>query len=94
MHRNVAVETRACVVLDRDCGNLDGVTATGELLGEVPDMTLLASRDRRVELAEHEYPHGEETLPAPACPIGEPQGALASTLAGQWQRTSEAECLR
>ena len=51
MHRNVAVERRACVVLDRDCGNLDGVTATGELLGEVPDMTLLASRDRRVELA-------------------------------------------
>ena len=64
MHRHGPVERRARVVLHRDCGNLDGVATIAELLREVPDVTLLASCDRRVELREQEYSHGEETLAA------------------------------
>ena len=73
MDRNRPVECGAGVALDRDCGNLDGVATTEELLRKVADVTLLAPCDRRVELREQENAHGQETLSLAICSPGGPE---------------------
>ncbi len=92
VHPDRSVGRRSRRAVGRDGGHVDVVAAGGERVGEVPNVTLLSSSARGVELSEHQHAHGASN--GTAADRAEPPDVVAASRArtARWLRPPIRPC--